>query len=64
MAHYPHPIIAREGWLHIAIAFAIALGVNIYVDWTWAIPFWVIACFVLQFFRDPPREVPVNHNPI
>ncbi len=64
MAHYPHPIIAREGWLHIAIAFAIALGVNIYVDWTWAIPFWVIACFVLQFFRDPPREVPVDRNAI
>ena len=64
MAHYPHPIIAREGWLHIAIAFAIAFSVNIYAGWNWAIPFWIIACFVLQFFRDPPREVPTDRNAI
>lgn len=24
----------------------------------WALPLWVIALFVLQFFRDPPRTVP------
>jgi phosphatidylserine decarboxylase len=24
----------------------------------WSIPLWIIALFVLQFFRDPPREVP------
>ena len=64
MAHYPHPIIAREGWLHIAIAFAIAFSVHIYAGWNWAIPFWIIACFVLQFFRDPPREVPTDRNAI
>ena len=64
MAHYPHPIIAREGWLHIAIAFAIAFSVNIYAGWNWAIPFWIIACFVLQFFRDPPREAPTDRNAI
>lgn len=64
MAHYPHPIIAREGWLHIVIAFAAALGATILVGWLWAIPFWVIAFFVLQFFRDPPREVPAGSNAI
>ncbi|SFE20159.1 phosphatidylserine decarboxylase [Nitrosomonas sp. Nm166] len=64
MAHYPHPIIAREGWLHIGIAFAIASGATLLVDWLWAIPFWVIALLVLQFFRDPPREVPSNRNAI
>lgn len=64
MAHYPHPIIAREGWPHIAIAFAVAFGVHIFVGWHWAILFWVIAFFVLQFFRDPPREVPPNRNAI
>jgi len=64
MAHYPHPIIAREGWLHIVIAFAAALGATILVDWLWAIPFWLIAFFVLQFFRDPPREVPMTQNAI
>lgn len=64
MAHYPHPIIAREGWLHIAIAFSVAVGVTLFADWLWAIPFWVIAFFVLQFFRDPPREVPSDRNAI
>jgi len=64
MAHYPHPIIAREGWLHIVIAFSAALGSTFLVGWLWAIPFWVIAFFVLQFFRDPPREIPLDPNAI
>lgn len=64
MAYYPHPIIAREGWLHIAIAFSIAIAASFFVDWPWATPFWVIALFVLQFFRDPPREVPNIANSI
>ena len=64
MAHYPHPIIAREGWLHIVIAFAIASGATLLIGWLWAIPFWVIAFFILQFFRDPPREVPSDRNAI
>ena len=64
MAHYPHPIIAREGWLHIAIAFVAALGATELIGWLGALPFWVIALFVLQFFRDPPREVPENRNAI
>ncbi|MCE7913575.1 MAG: phosphatidylserine decarboxylase [Nitrosomonas sp. PRO4] len=64
MVHYPHPIIAREGWLHITIAFSVACAVTFFVDWLWAIPFWVIALFVLQFFRDPPREIPKDPNAI
>lgn len=64
MTYYPHPIIAREGWLFIAIAFLAAIGVTVFVDWLWAIPFWVISFFVLQFFRDPPREIPENRNAI
>jgi phosphatidylserine decarboxylase len=64
MAHYPHPIIAREGWLHIAIAFTVAIVATLFIGWLWAIPLWVIALFVLQFFRDPPREVPSNRNAI
>lgn len=58
MAHYPHPIIAREGWPFLGGAVALALLVTYATCWTWAIPFWLIALFVLQFFRDPPREVP------
>jgi len=58
LAHYPHPIIAREGWPFLGGAVALALLVTYATCWTWAIPFWLIALFVLQFFRDPPREVP------
>lgn len=55
---YPHPLIAREGWPFLAIAVAAALAVNWFAGWAWALPLWVIAVFVLQFFRDPPRDVP------
>jgi phosphatidylserine decarboxylase len=58
MSRYPHPIIAREGWPYIAIAVVVALAVALLAGWLWSLPFWLIALFVLQFFRDPPREVP------
>ena len=55
---YPHPIIAREGWLFLGIAVAAALGVAWIAGFAWSLPVWLAALFVLQFFRDPPREVP------
>lgn len=64
MSNYPHPLIAKEGWPFIATAFLIALLVNIYAGFTWAIFFWLIAVFVLQFFRDPPREIPSVPNAV
>jgi phosphatidylserine decarboxylase len=57
MADYPHPIIAKEGWLYLGPALVVALGATWLVG-GWSIPFWIAAIFVLQFFRDPPREVP------
>ena len=56
--NYPHPIIAREGWPYIAASFAVALAVTFAAGWLWALFFWVIAVFILQFFRDPPRPIP------
>jgi phosphatidylserine decarboxylase len=55
---YPHPLIAREGWVFVAIALAIAVLVGIFLGWWWSIPFWLLGIFILQFFRDPPRNVP------
>jgi phosphatidylserine decarboxylase len=55
---YPHPIIAREGWPFLAIGFALSLVVNFLAGLVWALPFWAATLFVLQFFRDPGREVP------
>jgi len=61
--NYPHPIIAKEGWPFLALAVAVALIVTYFLGY-WSIPFWLIALFVLQFFRDPPREVPVQENAV
>jgi phosphatidylserine decarboxylase len=36
----------------------VSLGVLYFLGWAWSIPFWLVTIFVLQFFRDPPREVP------
>ena len=58
MGSYPHPIIAREGWLFVAIAIAAAVAVTVFAGWAWALVFWLIAVFMLQFFRDPPRTIP------
>lgn len=58
MSNYPHPIIAREGWPYIAASLVAAVAVHWLAGLWWALPLWVIALFVLQFFRDPPRTVP------
>lgn len=59
---YPHPLIAREGWTFVAIAVAAAAAVGWFVGWGWSLPLWVIAAFVLQFFRDPPRTPPAGDH--
>jgi phosphatidylserine decarboxylase len=55
---YPHPLIAREGWAFIAIGVAAALAVAWLAGWGWSMPLWLAVLFVVQFFRDPPRDVP------
>ena len=55
---YPHPVIAREGWPFLGIAVAASVLVGVFAGWWWSLPLWLAALFVLQFFRDPPREVP------
>ncbi len=57
---YPHPIIAREGWPFLAAAVAAALAIGWLAGWWWSVPLWLAALFVLQFFRDPAREVPTD----
>lgn len=59
---YPYPLIAREGWVHLALASAAALVVQGVAGGQWAWPFWLVALFVLQFFRDPPRAVPTGER--
>jgi phosphatidylserine decarboxylase len=58
MHSYPHPLIAREGWPFIAAAVGGAAIAAWLVGFAWSLPFWIVALFVLQFFRDPAREIP------
>lgn len=62
--NYPHPFFAREGWPFIAGAVVIATLTYIFAGWYWSIPFWIIALFILQFFRDPPRIIPQKANAV
>jgi phosphatidylserine decarboxylase len=57
-ARYPHPLIAREGWPYLAAVVLAAALVGWLAGGWWAAPLWLAALFVLQFFRDPPREIP------
>jgi phosphatidylserine decarboxylase len=50
-------VVAREGWPFLAIAAAVSLLVTYFWGW-WSLPLWLASAFILQFFRDPPREVP------
>ncbi|HTO44109.1 MAG TPA: phosphatidylserine decarboxylase [Burkholderiales bacterium] len=51
------PLIAREGWPHVAIAVVVALLATAFLG-GWSLLFWALAVFVIQFFRDPPRHTP------
>jgi phosphatidylserine decarboxylase len=55
---YPHPLIAREGWPFVLGALALALAAAWFFGLWWSLPLWLVALFIVQFFRDPAREVP------
>ncbi len=57
MKNYPHPIIAREGWPFLIGSIIIALLAST-VGGILELLAWVVVLFVLQFFRDPAREIP------
>jgi len=50
-------MIAREGWSFVGVCALAACLATWWTGW-WSVPFWVAVLFVLQFFRDPPRQVP------
>jgi phosphatidylserine decarboxylase len=55
---YPHPLIAREGWPFLGLAVVVAVVLSALGWWIVAFLAWVVALFILQFFRDPARTVP------
>ena len=64
MRRYPHPIIAREGWPYLGVAFVVALVLSLLGWWVLAALAWIAFLFVLQFFRDPPRPIPDDPNAV
>ena len=58
-----YPIIAKEGWLFLAIAFFVsALLTYIQNPLSWIA--WIVTLFILQFFRDPIRTKASKKNVI
>ena len=55
-----HPLLAREGWVHIALSLIAAAAVHYFFGPIWAAPLWVVVVFMLQFFRDPHRSIPAE----
>jgi phosphatidylserine decarboxylase len=54
-----HSFIAREGWPHLVIVGALAVVATWLFGW-WSLPVWLLVLFVLQFFRDPARNIPAE----
>ena len=52
-----HPAIAKEGWLYIAIYFALAL-IGVFLQSLLSILFLTLSLFLLYIYRDPAREIP------
>ena len=62
MTPWPHPIIAREGWPFVGGSVLLAVVVWFLLGFAASVVFWLIAVFVLQFFRDPPRQAPAGEG--
>ena len=50
-------IIAREGWSIVGVGAAVTVVLHWALGAAWAWPLWLVLFFVIQFFRDPPREI-------
>jgi len=59
---YPHPIIAKEGWLYLVVIGVLAFIVHRIGGLFWSWPLWLFFVFTLQFFRDPQRIVPLGKD--
>jgi phosphatidylserine decarboxylase len=59
MLAYRYPLIAREGWLWIAVVAVAAAWVQINYGLV-ALPLWLLVLLLLFLFRDPARRVPAS----
>ena len=59
-----HPLLAREGWWHIAVTLAVSSLLTWLIGFFWSLPMWLFFLFNLQFFRDPKRDIPRIENAV
>ncbi|MDH3637654.1 MAG: phosphatidylserine decarboxylase [Gammaproteobacteria bacterium] len=57
-----HPLLAREGWIHIVLIAAAAIAASVSGGGWVAVLLWLATAFVIQFFRDPRRDIPDEAN--
>lgn len=57
MLAYHYPLIAREGWVWIALSI-IAAGIAYVNVGVFSAPLWILAFFLIFLFRDPHRKIP------
>jgi phosphatidylserine decarboxylase len=57
MSHWPHPVVAVEGTPYLIVLLVASVLASVFFGW-WSLPLWIASLFVLQFFRDPPRDIP------
>ena len=62
--NYPHPIIAREGWPFLAVAVVVAAVLTGLGQGILAFLAWIAVAFIVQFFRDPARNIPEGANAV
>ncbi len=56
-----YPFIAREGWERLGIGLVVSLVASLTIGW-WSLIFWIGFAFMVQFFRDPPRQITDDPN--
>lgn len=57
-----HPLLAREGWFYLFLATLAAVVAYFWFGAAIFVVFFLLALFVLQFFRDPHRPIPQEEN--
>lgn len=58
MTVYRYPLIAKEGWLLIAVAVIVVVALHYFFDTPLTSIAWAMVVFLLFVFRDPTRKVP------
>lgn len=57
MLAYRYPLIAREGWVWLFLAIALASTTHLYFGLA-SVPLWTLVVFLFFLFRDPHRKIP------